>query len=75
MVMLALVLAIPQSTHAQGTASANLNGTVYNCTGAVVPDADDLELMTVPPYVPLRRKWQRFAKRSAAIERSRSRLS
>jgi hypothetical protein len=41
MVMLALVLAIPQSTHAQETASANLNGTVQNSTGAVVPDADD----------------------------------
>ena len=41
MVMLALVLAIPHSTHAQRAASANLNGTVHNSTGAVVPDADD----------------------------------
>ena len=41
MVMLALVLAIPHSTHAQGTASANLNGTVHNSIGAVAPDADD----------------------------------
>jgi hypothetical protein len=69
MVMLALVFAIPHSTHAQGTASANLNGTAHDSTGAVVPDADDWT------YVPLGRKWQRFAKRSAAIERSRSRLS
>jgi hypothetical protein len=41
MVMLALVLAIPHSTPAQGTAYANLNGTAHDSTGAVVPDADD----------------------------------
>ena len=41
MVMVALVLAIPHSAHAQGTASANLNGTVHDSTGAVVPDAND----------------------------------
>ena len=41
MVMLALVLAILHSTHAQGTASANLNGNAHDSTGAVVPHADD----------------------------------
>jgi hypothetical protein len=41
MVMLALVLAIPHSAHAQGTASANLNGTVHNSTSVVVPHAGD----------------------------------
>jgi hypothetical protein len=39
--MLALVLAIPHSIHAQGTASANLNGAAHDSTGAVIPDADD----------------------------------
>ncbi len=40
LIMLALVLAIPHSAHAQGTASANLNGTVHDSSGGVVPDAD-----------------------------------
>src|SRR5712671_2573640 len=40
LVMLALVLSIPQGASAQGSASANLSGTVHDSTGAVVPDAD-----------------------------------
>src|SRR6201984_1061955 len=39
-VMLALVLSIPPSASAQGSASANLSGTVHDSTGAVVPDAN-----------------------------------
>src|SRR6266436_3723644 len=39
LVMLALVLSIPHSASAQGSASANLSGTVHDSTGAVVPDA------------------------------------
>ena len=40
LVMLALVLSIPHSASAQGSASANLSGTVHDSTGAVVPDAN-----------------------------------
>src|SRR4030081_2152766 len=40
LVMLALVLSIPHSASAQGTASASLSGTVHDSTDAVVPDAD-----------------------------------
>src|SRR5260370_38610879 len=40
LVMVALVLSIPHSASAQGSASANLSGTVHDCTGAVVPDAN-----------------------------------
>jgi len=40
LVILALVLSIPHSASAQGSASANLSGTVHDSTGAVVPDAD-----------------------------------
>src|SRR5450631_1205974 len=40
LVMLALVLSIPQGASAQGSASANLSGTVHDSTGAVVPDAN-----------------------------------
>jgi hypothetical protein len=40
LVMLALVLSIPHSASAQGSASANLSGTVHDATGAVVPDAN-----------------------------------
>src|ERR1700739_151058 len=40
LVMLALVLSIPQRASAQGSASANLSGTVRDSTGAIVPDAD-----------------------------------
>src|SRR5450755_504507 len=39
LVMLALVLSIPQGASAQGSASANLSGTVHDSTGAIVPDA------------------------------------
>src|SRR6266576_1242894 len=40
LVMLALVLSIPHSASAQGSASATLSGTVHDSTGAVVPDAN-----------------------------------
>src|SRR6202521_1638120 len=40
LVMVALVLSIPHSASAQGSASANLSGTVHDSTGAVVPDAN-----------------------------------
>jgi carboxypeptidase family protein len=40
LVMLALVLSIPHSASAQGSASANLSGTVHDSTGAVVPDGN-----------------------------------
>src|SRR5713101_491636 len=40
LVMLALVLSIPHSASAQGSASANLSGTVHDSTGAVVPDTN-----------------------------------
>src|SRR5712691_5716955 len=40
LVMLALVLSIPHGASAQGSASANLSGTVHDSTGAVVPDAN-----------------------------------
>src|SRR2546430_11184528 len=40
LVMLGLVLSIPHSASAQGSASANLNGTVHDSTGAVVPGAN-----------------------------------
>src|SRR5258708_3955692 len=40
LVMLALVLSIPHSASAEGSASANLSGTVPDSTGAVVPEAN-----------------------------------
>src|SRR6267142_7133959 len=40
LVVLALVLSIPHSASAQGSASANLSGTIRDSSGAEVPGAD-----------------------------------